>query len=140
RIVREGAAAGTNRSDMFHMVVGHYLGCGWGGEHICEPLKQFPDGIAGRYLGEGRITREILRSAGKYNDRVLPLFDGWKVPEIRVELPETSSQEVGTPELEPPPAAEIPTPDPDKHDEDLDDDLDDLGDKPQQDPKLPPLY
>ena len=51
RIVREGAAAGANRSDMFHMVVGHYLGCGWSVEQIDEHLRQFPDGIAGRYLG-----------------------------------------------------------------------------------------
>ena len=66
RIVREGAAAGANRSDMFHMVVGHYLGCGWSVEQIDEHLQQFPDGIAGRYLGEGRLSREIARSAGKY--------------------------------------------------------------------------
>ena len=87
RIVREGAAAGANRSDMFHMVVGHYLGCGWSVEQIDEHLRQFPDGIAGRYLGEGRLSREISRSAGKYNDRALPLLDvnGWKAPAISVE-------------------------------------------------------
>ena len=80
RIVREGAG-GANRSDKFHMVVGHYLGCGWSVEQIHEHLQQFPDGIAGRYLGEGRLSREIARSASKYNDRVLPLLDGWKAPE-----------------------------------------------------------
>ena len=85
RIVREGAAAGANRSDMFHMVVGHYLGCGWSVEQIDEHLRQFPDGIAGRYLGEGRLSREIARSASKYNDRALPLLDGWKAPEKIVE-------------------------------------------------------
>ena len=69
RIVREGAAAGANRSDMFHTVVGHYLGCGWSVEQIDEHLRQFPDGIAGRYFGEGRLFREISRSAGKYNGR-----------------------------------------------------------------------
>ena len=55
RIVREGAG-GANRSDKFHMVVGHYLGCGWSVEQIDEHLRQFPDGIAGRYLGEGRLV------------------------------------------------------------------------------------
>ena len=29
QIVRNGAPAGANRSDVFHTVVGHYLGCGW---------------------------------------------------------------------------------------------------------------
>jgi tetratricopeptide (TPR) repeat protein len=74
RIVREGAATGSNRSDMFHMVVGHYLGCGWSVEQIDEHLRQYPDGIAGRYFAEGRLSREISRSAGKYTDRALPLL------------------------------------------------------------------
>ncbi len=82
QIVREGAG-GANRSDKFHMVVGHYLGCGWSVEQIHEHLQQFPDGIAGRYLGEGRLSREIARSASKYNARVLPLLDGWKAPSYR---------------------------------------------------------
>ena len=99
--MREGAAAGANRSDMFHAVVGHYLGCGWSVEQIDEHLRQFPDGIAGRYLGEGRLSREIARSASKYNDRALPLLDGWKAPEIRVEAPEMPSREMDAPELEP---------------------------------------
>ena len=81
QIVREGAG-GANRSDKFHTVVGHYLGCGWSVEQIDEHLRQFPDGIAGRYLGEGRLSREIARSASKYNDRVLPLLDGWKAPRL----------------------------------------------------------
>jgi hypothetical protein len=59
RIVREGAAAGANRSDTFHTVVGHYLGCGWNVEQIDELLRQFPEGIAGRYFAEGRLSREI---------------------------------------------------------------------------------
>jgi AAA domain len=152
QIVRGGASDGANRSDTFHMIVGHYLGCGWSVERINEHLQQFPAGIAGRYLGEGRLVREIARSAGKYNDRVLPLFDGWKAPEKIVEAPEIPSRETDDPELSPAPA----TPNPEDHspelkpaapepeipdpDEDLDepDDPDDLDEKP--DPKLPPLY
>jgi hypothetical protein len=133
RIVREGAGAGANRSDTFHMVVGHYLGCGWSVEQIREHLRQFPDGIAGRYLGEGRLPGEISRSAGKYSDRALPLFDGWKAPEIRVDTPPR-------PQLEQPISPETPAPDSDEDDEDIDDDPDELEEKPQQDPNLPPLY
>jgi AAA domain len=137
QIVREGAAAGANRSDVFHMVVGHYLGCGWSVERIDEHLRQFRDGIAGRYLGEGRLSGEIARSASKYGDRALPLFDvsGWKAPEIIVETGEMPSPEVNAPELEP-----SISPDPDDDDGDIDDDLDESEEKSRQDPKLPPLY
>ena len=62
---------------MFHTVVGHYLGCGWSVEQILQHLRQFPDGIGGRYLSEGRLSREIARSASKYTAGALPLFDGW---------------------------------------------------------------
>ena len=48
QIVREGAPVGANRSDTFHMVVGHFVGCGWTVEQINEHLQQFTDGIGGR--------------------------------------------------------------------------------------------
>ena len=48
------------------------------------------------------------------------------------------SQEVDPPELDPI-LPETPSPKPDD-DEDDEDDLDELEEKPQQDPKLPPLY
>ncbi len=63
QIVREGAPAGSNRSDFFHTIVGHYLGCGWGLEQIQEHLEQFPNGIGSRYIAEGRLSGEIARSA-----------------------------------------------------------------------------
>jgi hypothetical protein len=90
RIVREGAPDGANRSDTFHMVVGHFVGCGLTVEQIYEHLQQFPDGIGSRYLAEGRLSREISRSAGKYNARTLPLLDGWaaKTPQLVKEDPE----------------------------------------------------
>ena len=93
RIVREGALGG-NRSDTFHAVVGHYLGCGWSVDQIHEHLQQFPNGIADQYISEGRLRREIERSASKYADRVLPLFDvnGGKAPEKIVETPQTPSR------------------------------------------------
>ena len=91
QIVREGAPAGKNRSDTFHTIVGHYLGCGWDAERIFAHLQQFPTGIGGRYLGEGRLSGEIARSANKYAAGALPLSDtnGWtngfeaKAPAVR---------------------------------------------------------
>jgi hypothetical protein len=61
QIVRKGPPVGKNRSDVFHTIVGHYLGCGWSAERILEHLQQFPRGIGGRYLREDRLRREIVR-------------------------------------------------------------------------------
>src|SRR5262249_36179909 len=66
RIVREGPPAGTNRSDVFHAIVGHYKGCGWDVEQIYAHLQEHPQGIAERYLREERLQEEINRSAGKF--------------------------------------------------------------------------
>ena len=64
--MRTGAPEGANRSDVFHTVVGHYLGCGWTAEQILAHLQQFPQGISERYLREDRLHGEIARSASKY--------------------------------------------------------------------------
>ena len=45
QIVREGAPDGANRSDTFHGIVGHYIGCGWAIEQIIAHLEKFPDGM-----------------------------------------------------------------------------------------------
>jgi hypothetical protein len=134
QIVREGAPAGKNRSDVFHAIVGHYLGCGWSAEQILEHLQQFPDGIGSRYLREGRLPREIARSASKFAKPELPRSDGdgwvngWAAKAPQSEVPE--QKEPGHPAPEP------------EDDPELGDDLDedDLDDKPpRQDPKLPTL-
>ena len=39
QIVRKGTPVGKNRSDVFHTIVGHYLGCGWSVEQILEHRK-----------------------------------------------------------------------------------------------------
>jgi hypothetical protein len=52
QIVREGPPPGANRSDVFHAIVGHYVGCGWDVDRILEHLQEYPQGIGGRYLGE----------------------------------------------------------------------------------------
>jgi hypothetical protein len=79
-IVRTGPPEGANRSDIFHMVVGHYLGCGWNIERILAHLEQHPHGIGERYLREGRLAAEIARSAKKYGWGALPLLSngGWR--------------------------------------------------------------
>jgi hypothetical protein len=94
QMVREGAPAYGNRSDIFHAVVGHYLGCGWSVEQIYEHLQQFRDGIGGRYLREDRLACEIARSANKYAAHTLPLVDGndgwvsrWEAKESQPEVP-----------------------------------------------------
>jgi hypothetical protein len=154
QMVREGVPAHGNRSDTFHMIVGHYLGCGWNVEQILEHLQQFPDGIGSRYLREDRLHSEIARSAGKYTARTLPLFtsnggwaNGWdaKAPQAEISgeeeqpLPEASEPVQEEPAQEEPakeePAREGPAqkePDPDAESEvdgdlggDADGDVDD---------------
>ena len=73
------APAGANRSDVFHAIVGHYVGCGWDLKRILAHLEQYPEGIGSRYLAEGRLGDEIARSAGKYAQTELPLGGngGW---------------------------------------------------------------
>lgn len=66
QIVRAGAPDGANRSDLFHTIVGHYLGCGWDVDQIVAHLGQYPDGIGARYIGENRLAKEVIRSASKY--------------------------------------------------------------------------
>ena len=80
RIVREGAPDGANRSDTFHAIVGHYLGCGWSVAQIVALLEQHSDGIGGRYLAEGRLVGEVERSAQKYRPIEQPELwsNGWK--------------------------------------------------------------
>jgi AAA domain len=134
QIVREGAPEGTNRSDVFHRIVGHYVGCNWDVDRILEHLQQFPGGIGGRYLGEGRLRAEIERSAGKYNKPELPLSGGngggWtgKAP------PPEQHQE---PLQEEPKGADPELEDDDELD---DDDLDEDEEPAEQDPNLPQLY
>jgi hypothetical protein len=159
QIVRAGAPAGVNRSDLFHTVVGHYLGCGWDADQIAAHLQQHPDGIGSRYLAEDRLHKEIARSAGKFGSAVLPLFDangwttGWvaKAPqpqkdpsewyesEPKEPLPEHEQDEPDKPQLEPELRQDDPELDPER-DPDLVDD-DDLDEEvPPLRPNLPPLH
>jgi hypothetical protein len=127
QIVREGPPPGTNRSDVFHTIIGHYVGCGWQVDRILEHLQQYPGGIGSRYLREDRLRQEINRSAGKYAKSELPLFDSWET-----KAPPEPEQE---PLRQPPPDEA----DPELDDDDLDnEDLDE--ETPEQDPNLPRLH
>src|SRR5262249_44138219 len=133
QIVREGAPAGTNRSDVFHQIIGHYVGCGWQVDRILQHLQQYPDGIGSRYLAEDRLRQEIDRSAGKYAKAELPLFDSWEAkapPEPEQEAPQQPPPDEADPELE----------GHDLDDGELDDDGDLDEEAPEQDPNLPRLY
>src|SRR6516164_896497 len=106
-IVRTGPPEGVNRSDTFHMIVGHYLGCGWDVERILTHLEQHPHGISERYLREGRLPREIARSARKYSATTLPLSDnaGWATGwQARTPQPETQELGLDNSVLSEPPA------------------------------------
>jgi hypothetical protein len=83
-----------------------------------QHLQQFPDGIGGRYLSEGRLSGEIARSASKYTADAAPLFNnGWAN---------------GFEAKAPPPQPEAPAP---ENDPELEDE------PPQQDySKLPALF
>src|SRR5262249_23694454 len=105
--VREGAPPGANRSDVFHAIVGHYVGCGWDLRRILAHLKQHREGIGSRYLAEGRLSDEIARSAGKYAQTELPLGGngGWgaKAPPGPEETPppeQAPQEEPQGPELD----------------------------------------
>jgi hypothetical protein len=140
QIVRNGAPDGANRSDVFHSIVGHYLGCGWTAEQICEHLQQFANGIAERYLHEERLAGEIARSVGKFGARELPPFEtngGW-TDSWETKAPESEKSELPPWQEEPQPKPEINDGEPGEDDADLDDD--DLEDEPPADPKLPPLH
>jgi AAA domain len=132
--VREGAPPEANRSELFHTIIGHYLGCGWDQKKIFEHLQQFPDGIGGRYLSENRLRGEISRSAGKYGAVELPWSgesvwtDGGGQPMEAAPMPQP--QPVQPP---PPPPPQSPA-----EPEDLeleDDELNDTGDNTDDDPE-----
>src|SRR5262245_58178031 len=134
QIVREGTPPGANRSDVFHAIVGHYVGCGWDVGRIFEHLQEYPQGVGGRYIAQDRLRREVERSAQKFGKAELPLFNGWeaKVPPERDQEPPRQEE----------PKPDEPDPDlDDEQDDDLGGDEDELdGEEELYDPNLPRLY
>jgi len=104
QIVREGAPDGANRSDTFHAIVGHYLGCGWSIEQIVALLEQHSDGIGGRYFAEGRLAGEVERSAQKF--RLIEQPELWSSSWKSEQEPEPEPQHKPESESEPEPELE----------------------------------
>src|SRR5262249_22815350 len=73
-IVRTGAPEGANRSNLFHAVVGHFVGGGWEVAKTHEHWQHSLGGTGGRYLSRGRWTGKTAGSARKYAGAV-PLFN-----------------------------------------------------------------
>ena len=146
---------GANRSDLFHAIIGHYVGCGWDAEQITAHIGQFPDGIGGRYLSEGRLRGEVDRSVGKYNAGALPAsgVNGWvnnweakaPDPELDDDIPEQKPSDPD-PELDDDVSEQKQPPRdpaPDLDDAELNDDELDSDENPEPSkhrPDLPPLY
>jgi AAA domain len=132
------------RSEVFHIVVGHYAGCGWTPEQIYLHLEQFPDGVGGRYLAEGRLSGEIARSLQRLQEysRQQQTFGpdrtwtaDWKVRSTSEPEPEPAPDSTPEPSsLEPPPWDEPESaPEPELEPE-LEPDLE------EPKPDLPPMY
>ena len=137
--VREGAPPEANRSELFHTIIGHYLGCGWDQEKIFERLQQFPDGIGGRYLSESRLRGEISRSADKYGAVELPWSgenvwtDGGGQP---MEAAPTPQPQPVQPPPPPPPQSPAEPEDLELEDDELNDTGDNTDDNPEEDADL----
>jgi AAA domain/IclR helix-turn-helix domain len=124
QIVQTGAPAGSDRSAVFHTIVGHYLGCSWTAEQIIAHLQQHPDGIAVRYIHEDRLANEVWRSAGKYG--VTQPVES-RAPPPKDEKPEPKPKPEPDPEL-----------DNDDANNNTDPELDDELDEDANDGKAPP--
>jgi hypothetical protein len=147
QIVRAGAPDGANRSDTFHTIVGHYVGCGWDADRILAHLGQFPDGIGERYLSEGRLSGEIARSIAKYTGTLPQIdVDAWRAKAPQPELDQNGHDDGaggGNGRAAGGGNGGIATDDvpPWEEDPELDEELDDeeLDEEPES-PDLPPLY
>jgi hypothetical protein len=135
RMVQDGAPPGANRSDTFHGVVGHYLGCGWTAEQIYQHLAEHPDGIGNRYIAEGRLAGEVERSirafSGNQDSTSDDVWSSGRQPERKQQSEQQQSEQNPEldPELEPDPEL---GPDPELEPE--------PRLEPDPPPQLPPMY
>jgi hypothetical protein len=66
-LIKNGAPAGSDRSDLFHSVIGHLYGQGLSEDEIIERLACHPKGIAAKY--SGRLGKEVRRSYRKWQGK-----------------------------------------------------------------------
>jgi AAA domain len=155
--IRDGAPTGSDRSALFHTVVGHLSGCGWDAERIFNHVAHSPDGIGAKYIAEGRLETEIDRSLGKFRANELPLSgdgswaNGWDAetppqPEPSPERGQSIPPAVNVRTSSPTAGNEVRTPNADgpvgqaEFEDDLDEELGDDKDLPPANPDLPPLH
>ncbi len=60
--VREGEPEGANRSDTCHACVWHFAGMGLSLEEIVAEFEPYPNGVASRFIAQGRLAEEVERS------------------------------------------------------------------------------
>jgi hypothetical protein len=60
--VRDGAPDGKDRSAVFHACVWHFAAIGLNIDEIVDKFVACPEGIAARYISEGRLQGEVERS------------------------------------------------------------------------------
>jgi AAA domain len=65
-IVSDGAPAGEDRSWWFNRCVWHFAGIGFDLDAIIAEFEAHPDGVAGRYIAQGRLDREVERCFTKW--------------------------------------------------------------------------
>jgi AAA domain len=143
---------GGNRSDLFHAIVGHYLGVGWSAEQIAEHFAEFPEGIAARYIGENRLSGEVARSVSKYGAAELSVspWSGQAPNPEQAEHPSRVEPELTEPEqpesIEPEHPKQVEPEHPEQVEPDDPPELepieleDDEGENAEAAPDLPPMY
>jgi hypothetical protein len=67
-VLKKGAPKGE-RSEEFNKVVWAMAADGLSEDQICEELNKYPQGIAERYVGEGRLEKEVKRCFEKWKDK-----------------------------------------------------------------------
>ena len=102
RIVHEGAGDDGNRSDAFHSCVGHLYRI-WGSlDRIREEMERHPAGIADKFIDQGRLVKEIARSAKAFRPELTAHIEAWeegkpkrtKAPRKTKEAPAEPAQEL----------------------------------------------
>jgi len=66
-LIKNGAPPNSDRSDLFHSVVGHLYGQGLSEDDIIEELARHPKGIGAKYVG--RLGKEVRRSYRKWQGK-----------------------------------------------------------------------
>ena len=87
RLIREGTEPDADgrsiNSNVFHAIVGHYVGMGWSDERITERFQEHPQGIGARYIAGERLAGEVERSANKFRKQAEPQTEAVRAPKTK---------------------------------------------------------